>query len=49
LFQSKQAGGTWVARKVFTKRIPRTVSFVIDGDEFDLDEPPVSQNAGQKK
>src|SRR5215467_12824904 len=31
----RQADGTWVARKVFTKRIPRTVSFAIDGAEFE--------------
>jgi superfamily II DNA or RNA helicase len=28
--------GTWVARKIFTKRIPHTVDFQIDGAEFDL-------------
>jgi len=28
--------GTWVARKIFTKRIPHTVEFQIDGPEFDL-------------
>ena len=27
---------TWVARKIFTKRIPHTVDFQIDGAEFDL-------------
>jgi len=27
---------SWVARKIFTKRITRTVDFNIDGDEFDL-------------
>jgi hypothetical protein len=35
-FPERQADGTWNARKVFTKRIPRTVSFAIDGDEFEL-------------
>ena len=28
--------GAWVARKIFTKRIPRTVDFQIDGAEFEL-------------
>ncbi|MBI4526244.1 MAG: GIY-YIG nuclease family protein [Deltaproteobacteria bacterium] len=31
-----QAGGSWKARKIFTKRIPHTVDFQIDGAEFDL-------------
>jgi hypothetical protein len=35
-FPERQADGTWIARKVFTKRIPRTVSFAIDGAEFEL-------------
>jgi superfamily II DNA or RNA helicase len=35
-FPERQADGTWSARKVFTKRIPRTVSFAIDGAEFEL-------------
>jgi hypothetical protein len=35
-FPERQPDGSWVARKVFTKRIPRTVAFAIDGDEFDL-------------
>ena len=35
-FPERQAGGTWVAKKIFTKRIPRTVDFQIDGAEFDL-------------
>ncbi len=35
-FPERQADGTWVARKIFTKRIPRTVDFQIDGDEFEL-------------
>src|SRR5437588_9751069 len=32
----RQADGTWVAKKIFTKRIPHTVDFHIDGTEFDL-------------
>ncbi len=28
--------GTWAAKKIFTKRIPHTVDFQIDGPEFDL-------------
>src|SRR5262249_14278920 len=32
----RQADGTWAAKKVFTKRIPRTVEFSIDGAEFEL-------------
>ena len=35
-FPERQPDGTWVARKIFTKRIPHTVDFQIDGDEFDL-------------
>lgn len=35
-FPEKQSDGTWAAKKIFTKRIPRTVDFQIDGDEFDL-------------
>ena len=35
-FPERQADGTWVARKIFTKRIPRTADFQIDGDEFKL-------------
>ena len=35
-FPERQAGGTWVAKKIFTKRIPRTVDFQIDGAEFEL-------------
>src|SRR3972149_548646 len=34
--RARQAGGTWVAEKIFTKRIPHTVDFQIDGAEFDL-------------
>jgi len=32
-FPERQADGTWVARKIFMKRIPHTVDFKIDGDE----------------
>ena len=35
-FPERQPDGAWVARKIFTKRIPRTVDFTIDGSEFDL-------------
>ena len=35
-FPERAAGGEWVARKVFTKRIPHSVDFRIDGDEFEL-------------
>jgi superfamily II DNA or RNA helicase len=35
-FPERQADGTWVAKKIFTKRIPHTVSFQIDGPEFEL-------------
>ncbi len=35
-FPEKQPDGQWVAMKIFTKRIPHTVDFQIDGDEFDL-------------
>ena len=35
-FPERAADGEWVARKVFTKRIPRSVDFKIDGDEFEL-------------
>lgn len=35
-FPSRQEGGSWVAEKIFKKRIPHTVSFQIDGAEFDL-------------
>ncbi len=35
-FPERQADGKWVARKIFTKRIPHTVDFSIDGPEFDL-------------
>ena len=35
-FPERQADGKWVAEKIFTKRIPHTVEFQIDGPEFDL-------------
>ncbi len=35
-FPERRPDGTWVAQKIFTKRIPHTVDFQIDGAEFDL-------------
>ncbi len=35
-FPRQQPDGTWIARKIFTKRIPHTVQFQIDGPEFEL-------------
>ncbi|MFC1826288.1 DEAD/DEAH box helicase, partial [Thermodesulfobacteriota bacterium] len=35
-FPERQLDGTWVAQKIFTKRIPHTVDFQIDGLEFEL-------------
>lgn len=35
-FPERRLDGTWAAQKIFTKRIPRTVEFQIDGAEFDL-------------
>ncbi len=35
-FPERQSDGSWVARKIFTKRIPHTVDFQIDGAEFQL-------------
>jgi SNF2 family DNA or RNA helicase len=35
-FPERQPDGSWEARKVFTKRIPRTVEFAIEGAEFEL-------------
>lgn len=35
-FPDRQPDGTWAARKIFTKRIPATVEFSIDGEEFHL-------------
>ena len=35
-FPERQADGTWVAKPIFTKRIPHTADFTLDGAEFDL-------------
>ena len=35
-FPERGPDGTWTAKPVFTKRIPRTANFAIDGPEFDL-------------
>jgi len=35
-FPERRTDGTWVAEKIFTKRIPHTVDFQIDGPEFEL-------------
>ena len=35
-FPERQTDGTWNATPVFTKRIPRTADFAIDGPEFEL-------------
>ena len=35
-FPERQADGTWTARKIFTKRIPHTIEFSIDGAEDQL-------------
>jgi len=35
-FPERRADGSWAARPIFTKRIPHTVGFTIDGAEFDL-------------
>lgn len=35
-FPERSSDGEWTARKIFTKRIPHTVDFQIDGPEFDL-------------
>ena len=35
-FPERRPDGTWAAEKIFTKRIPHTVDFNIDGLEFDL-------------
>ena len=35
-FPERQTNGTWTAKPVFTKRIPRTANFAIEGPEFDL-------------
>ena len=35
-FPERNDDGSWEARKIFTKRVPHTVDFAIDGAEFDL-------------
>jgi len=35
-FPERRSDGTWAAEKIFTKRIPQTVDFQIDGQEFEL-------------
>ncbi len=35
-FPERQTDGSWTAKPVFTKRIPRTANFTIDGSEFEL-------------
>jgi superfamily II DNA or RNA helicase len=35
-FPERRPDGTWAAAKIFTKRIPHTIDFPIDGPEFDL-------------
>lgn len=35
-FPERRADGTWAAEPIFTKRIPHTVDFTIDGAEFEL-------------
>jgi len=35
-FPKRQPDGSWAAKKIFTKRIPHTVEFQLDGPEFDL-------------
>ncbi|HOE12821.1 MAG TPA: helicase-related protein [bacterium] len=35
-FPERRPDGTWAAEKIFTKRIPHTVDFQIDGAEFKL-------------
>ena len=35
-FPERNEDGSWEARKIFTKRIPHTVDFAIDGEEFEL-------------
>ena len=35
-FPERHTDGTWTAKPVFTKPIPRTADFAIDGTEFDL-------------
>jgi superfamily II DNA or RNA helicase len=35
-FPERRADGSWAAQPIFTKRIPHTVDFQIDGPEFEL-------------
>lgn len=35
-FPKRQPDGTWAAEKIFKKRIPKTIGFTLDGEEFDL-------------
>jgi superfamily II DNA or RNA helicase len=35
-FPERSPDGSWIAKKIFTKRIPHTVDFHIDGPEFEL-------------
>ena len=35
-FPERKPDGTWAAKKIFTRRIPHTVDFQIDGQEFEL-------------
>jgi len=35
-FPERKKDGTWVAKKIFTKRLPNTVDFQLDGPEFEL-------------
>ncbi|MGV8075575.1 MAG: helicase-related protein [Syntrophobacteraceae bacterium] len=35
-FPERRPDGSWAAEKIFTKRIPHTVDFQIDGPEFEL-------------
>ncbi len=36
LFPERQSDGSWASKPVFTKRIPRTAGFAIDGPEYEL-------------
>ena len=35
-FPERKPAGTWAAEKIFTRRIPHTVAFEMDGPEFHL-------------
>jgi len=35
-FPEQQSDGSWAAKQIFTRRIPHSVNFQIDGPEFDL-------------